>query len=154
MKTDEATFTETAFHRKMAVELFNETWKLLDKPDRTPEDDARMSHAAHASRLHWEFGGTARNLAIGEWQVSRVHAVLRQPDAALYHARRSLEIATLHHLGPFLVACAHEAMARAIAVTQPQAASEHIATARRIASGITDPEEKKILEEDLSSVHV
>jgi len=154
MNTDEATFTTTAFHQKMAAELFNETWKLLDKPDRTPEDDARMSHTAHASRLHWEFVGSARNLAIGEWQVSRVHAVLQQPDAALYHATRSLEIAMQHHLGPFLLACAHEAMARAIAATQPEAAAEHIATAHRIASGITDPEEKKILDDDLSSIHV
>jgi hypothetical protein len=154
MSTDEVTFAEPAFHQKMAAELFNETWKLLDKPDRTPEDDARMSHAAHASRLHWEFVGSARNLAIGEWQVARVHAVLQQPDAALYHARRSLEIATQHRLGPFLVACAHEAMARALSATQPQAASQHIATARKLAPEITDPDERNILDEDLSSIHV
>lgn len=154
MKIEEATLTEAGFHKKMAAGFFNETWKLLDKPDRTPEEDARMSHAAHASRLHWEFAGSARHLAIGEWQVSRVHAVLRQPDAVLWHARRSLDIAMLHQLGPFLAACAHEAMARALSFTQPEAASEHIATARRIASEITDPDEKKILNEDLASIGV
>ena len=40
-------------HRKFAVELFNLTWSLLDKKDRTREDDERMVHAAYASRFHW-----------------------------------------------------------------------------------------------------
>ena len=154
MKTQETILTGPEFHKKMAVDLFNETWKLLDKPDRTPDDDARMSHAAHASRLHWECVGTAENFAIGEWQVSRVHAVLGQCDTALYHARRSLDIATLHGLSPFLVAYAHEAIARALSTTQPQTASEHLTMARRIASEISDPEEKTILDEDLSSIHL
>jgi len=154
MKTEDSTLTETEFHKKMAIRWFNETWNLLDKTDRTADEDARMNHTAHASRLHWEFVGSAENLAIGEWQVARVHAVLRQPDAALFHARRSLEIATLHTLRPFLIACAHEAIARALAPTQPATAAKHIASARRVAAEITDPEEKKILDEDLATIDV
>lgn len=154
MITEEPTLTEPRFHKKMAIELFNETWKLLDKRERTPEDDARMIHSAHASRLHWEFVGSAENFAVGEWQVSRVHAVLRQSDSALFHAQRSLDIAQRNDLTPFHLACAHEAIARALAITHHQAASEHIATARMIAAEITDPEEKKILDDDLSSIHI
>ncbi len=154
MKTEDPALTETEFHKKMAIRWFNETWNLLDKPERTPEEDVRMSHTAHASRLHWEFVGKAENFAIGEWQVARVHAVLRQPEAALFHARRSLEIATLHQLSPFLLACAHEAIARAFSLTEPAAAADHIAVARRMAAEITDPEEKKILDEDLASIDV
>jgi hypothetical protein len=145
---------ESEFHRKMAAKLFNETWSLLDKSGRTPEEDARMIHAAHASRLHWEFVGSAENLAVGEWQVSRVHAVLRQADSALFHAQRTLDIAERNDLSPFHLACAHEAMARALAITQHQSAPEHIATARKIASEIIDPEEKKILDDDLSGIHI
>ena len=154
MNAEEKNLTEAEFHKKMAIRWFNETWNLLDKTDRTPDEDARMSHTAHASRLHWEFVGSAENLAIGEWQVARVHAVLRQPDAALFHAQRSLDIAQLHHLRPFLVACAHEAIARALALIQPATAAEHIATARRVAAEITDSEEKKILDEDLATIDV
>lgn len=152
MKPEDPTLTETQFHKKMAVELFNETWTLLDKPDRTPDDDALMSHTAHASRFHWSFVGTAENLAIGEWQVSRVHAVLRQPDTALFHARRALEIATQHQLAPFHIAFGHEAMARALALAQPQAALEHIAAARQAAAGITDAEDLKLLDADLATI--
>jgi hypothetical protein len=154
MNTEDKILTEAEFHKKMAIRLFNETWKLLDKPERTPEEDARMSHTAHASRLHWDFVGSAENFAIGEWQVARVHAVLQQPEAALFHARRSLEIATLHLLRPFIIACAHEAVARALSLTQPAAAAEHIAAARQMALEITDPEEKNILDEDLSTIDV
>jgi hypothetical protein len=154
MNTEDPTLTETQFHKKMAVDLFNETWSLLDKPDRTANDDALMSHTAHASRFHWSFVGSAENFAIGEWQVSRVHAVLRQPDTALFHARRALEIATQHGLHPFHIAFGHEAMARALALTQPQAALEHLAAARQAAAGITDPEDLKLLEADLASIDV
>jgi hypothetical protein len=152
MSIEEPTRTEPEFHRKIAVSFFNETWRLLDKVERTPEEDARMIHSAHASRLHWESVGSAQHLAVGEWQVSRVHAVLRQPDSALYHARRSLEIAEREGFSSFHLGCAHEALARALALSRPQAASEHIAKARKLASAITDPEDRKILEEDLSSI--
>ena len=43
---------EQQWHRTFATSLFNLTWDLLDKADRTPEDDDRMVYAAHASRFH------------------------------------------------------------------------------------------------------
>src|ERR1700722_13714311 len=137
MSAKRITLTEAEFHKKMAVKLFNETLMLLDKSDRTSTDDAKMIHSAHASRLHWEFVGSVRRLAVGEWQVSRVHAALGQIDSALYHAKRSLAIAERNKLSPFYLACAHEAVARAFAITGHQAASAHIETARKIAIAIT-----------------
>jgi len=40
-------------HRQLGVDLFNQTWTYLDKPERTAEDDDAMIHAAYASRYHW-----------------------------------------------------------------------------------------------------
>src|SRR6266581_7305438 len=51
-----------------------------------------MLHLAHASRYHWSFVGTARNLAVGDWQISRVYAALNQSDLDLHFAKTSLEI--------------------------------------------------------------
>jgi len=45
--------TEEQFHKKMAVDLFNRTWDLLDKSERTPEENDELVHAGHASRYHW-----------------------------------------------------------------------------------------------------
>ncbi len=155
MSVEPPTPTGNQFHKKMAVSFFNETWRLLDKPHRTPEEDVRMIHLAHASRLHWEFLNTPENQALGEWQVSRVHAVLRQRDSALYHARHSLDIAQRNNLAPFYLACGHEAMAMAVALSDRQAALTHIiAAARKIATDIAGPKDKKIIDEDLSGVIV
>jgi hypothetical protein len=152
MNPDAMDLREMQFHRKMAVDFFNETWKQLDKAHRTLEDDTRMIHTAHASRLHWEIVGSAENLAVGEWLVSRVHSILQQPDSALFHAWRSLDVAEQNNLSLFHLACSHEAIARALSISHQESAVEHIAMARKIALEIVDPEEKTILNEDLSSL--
>ena len=76
--------------RRLAAGLFNRVWTLLDTPDRTPEQDDEMLHAAHASRYHWGELETGARLARGEWQCSRVYAVLGRPEPALHHAHRCL----------------------------------------------------------------
>ncbi len=72
--------------RALAMDLFNETWTLLETEDRTHDQDERMIHAAHASRYHWEQAGGPEQLAVGDWQVSRVYSVLGRPEPALHHA--------------------------------------------------------------------
>lgn len=108
--------TEIDFQKKMAVDLFNFVWTLLDRAERTQEEDDTMTHAAHASRFHWGEVGTQLNLTRGEWQISRVYSVLKRPEAALYHAQRCLEICRQNGIGDFDLAFAHEAVARAYAV--------------------------------------
>lgn len=107
---------EQECHRKFAVDLFNLTWDLLDKAMRTAEANDRLLHAVHASRYHWGEIGTPLEVERSEWQVSRVYAVLNRPEAALYHARRCLEICEATGIGDFDLAFAHEALARAFAV--------------------------------------
>ena len=50
--TEEKKYTEQEAHKKFTVDTFNLTWSLLDKKDRTKEEDDKMVHAAHASRFH------------------------------------------------------------------------------------------------------
>jgi hypothetical protein len=148
-------FTEQDFHRKMAVDLFNLTWAFLDKPDRNALDEDRMIHSAHASRYHWEVVGTNENLAIGEWQISRVYAVLKRAEPALFHSRRSLHICEQSGLTGFCLAYAHEAMARALSLSGDQAAAAtSLKLAKEVAQTITEPEDKKLVLEDLKSIQV
>ena len=53
-------------HQKFAVDLFNLTWSLLDKKDRTQEEDDKMIHAVHASRFHWGEIGKPLHFERGE----------------------------------------------------------------------------------------
>ena len=74
-------------HRNLGIKNFNGAWDLIDKQDRTPEDNLQMIHMTHASQHHWRHGGgTALNLARGEWQISHVYAILGMGEAALNHA--------------------------------------------------------------------
>jgi len=139
--------------RQVAVDLFNHTWELLEMPDRTPAQDDRMLHAAHASRLHWERVGTPTNLAVGEWQVSRVYSVLGRAEPALYHAHRCLALCDDGGVEPFYVAEAYEVLARAHAVAGDRAAAaEAEASAWRIAERIVDAEDRQMFERDMASL--
>jgi hypothetical protein len=125
------TEAERTMHRKMGVDLFNYVWSMMDKPERTREEDDDMLHAAHASRYHWGQVGEAVNFARGEWQVSRVYTVLMRPEPALYHAMRSLDICVEHGIGDFDLAFAYEAVARACAIGgDSERAAEYIALGR------------------------
>lgn len=104
-------------NKRFAVAMFNLTWSLLDKKDRTQEDDDKMIHAAHASRFHWGEIGTPLEFERGEWQISRVYSVLKRSEPALYHASRCLEICQKNNIGDFDIAFAYEGTARAHAVS-------------------------------------
>ena len=75
-----------------------------------------MIHAAHASCYHWMTIGEPVNRGRGEWQCSRVYAVLGRPEPALFHAQKVLDICQREGIADFDLAFAYEAMARACAL--------------------------------------
>ena len=87
-----------------------------------------MLRAAHASRWHWAQTGVPdinQRLAVGEWQCSRVYAVLGRGEPSLHHARRCVELVEADDMEDWVAASAYEAMARAFArpVTNPPSRS-------------------------------
>jgi hypothetical protein len=113
--------------RLLAAQLFNETWRLMEQQGRSRQDDDRMIHAAHASRYHWGqvADATPAHLARGEWQISRVYALLGRPEPAVHHARRVLDLCQENDIGDWDLAFAYEALARAHAVAGDAAAARH-----------------------------
>jgi hypothetical protein len=137
--------------RKLAVDLFNYTWSLLDKKKRTREQDDAMLHAAHASRHHWGQVGKPVNLVRGEWQVSRVYAVLKRAEPALHHATRCLELCREHQIGDFDLAFAYEALARASAVAgRAKDVGRYLRLAEKVP--IDKKEDREFFEKDLATV--
>lgn len=144
---------DAAVHRRLAVDLFNQTWTLLESPNRTPMQDDEMLHAAHASRYHWGVVGAPVNLARGEWQCSRVYITLGRAEPAEWHARRCLALAEEQDLGAFDVAVAHEALGRALRLAGDHAGAEAaVARARELVAGITDDEDRDLVLSDLATV--
>jgi hypothetical protein len=139
--------------RRLAVDLFNEVWALLETADRTPEQDERMIHAAHGSRLHWEAAGTAENIAVGDWLCSRVYAVLGRAEPAIFHARWCLSRAESEDLPSWIRAEAHEALARGHLVAgDTDGARRHAQDAHAIAATIDDEDDREVVLGDLATL--
>ncbi|MEV4611178.1 helix-turn-helix domain-containing protein [Kitasatospora sp. NPDC049258] len=142
-----------ADERQLAVDLFNGVWRLLEREDRSVEEDDRMVHMAHASRHHWGQVGTAVNLGRGEWQCSRVYAALGRAEPALHHARRGLEICRANGIGDWDLAFAYEALARAAAVAgEKEQARAWTEQALAAAEEIAAPEDRELVLADLETV--
>ena len=152
MTTQDET-TKQAWHRKFAVDLFNQVWELMDKEERTADENYKMLHAAHASRYHWGEIGTPLEFERGEWQISRVYSILNRPQAAMYHAVRCLEICESNDIGGFDLAFAYEALARAYAVAgDVEKSQESIELARQAGKKITDSENQEYFFSELQAV--
>jgi tetratricopeptide (TPR) repeat protein len=135
---------EIEFHRKAARECFNKAWDYLDRKERDASDERQMLHLAHASRYHWGFVGDATSLAVGDWQISRAYASLRQPQLALRFAQSALEICQNNDLAEILHT-AYEGIARAYAVASDhESAREYLKKAREQLDKLTmDDEDRK-----------
>lgn len=151
--TEEKRYTEKECHKKFAVNAFNLVWNLLDKEERTREEEDKMVHAAHASRFHWGEIGTAVEFERGEWQISRVYSVLNKPQSALRHAKRCLEICKENNIKDFDIAFAYEAMARAYAVSGKEAECEkYISLAKEAGDQIKGKEDRDYFFSELKTV--
>ncbi|HZJ09706.1 MAG TPA: hypothetical protein VFD39_08430 [Trueperaceae bacterium] len=181
-------------HEYFATECFNRCWQLIDKPERTSDEDEQMLLMSQASLWHWSQRDdyAPDKLAVGQWQLARVHALAGRPQEAVRHAQRSLEVARDFNAasataiaadmpavasdvvaagvdperagepghgaelddGPaYLLAYAHEAMARAMAVAGDAEASEfHRAEAMRLAREIDDAALRERLLADVDSL--
>jgi DNA-binding transcriptional MerR regulator len=151
----EPTELDPATRRKLAADLFNHTWTLLERTDRTSDQVDEMIHSAHASRYHWGEvpDREAVHLARGEWQCSRVYAVLGRAEPALWHAGRCLEINEAAGNSDWDIASAYEAMARAHMVAGDV---DQVATwkAKAVAAldAIADPDDREIVEGDIATL--
>jgi hypothetical protein len=141
--------------RTLAAQLFNETWRLMEREGRSQEEDDRMVHTAHASRYHWGQVPTATpaHLARGEWQVSRVYAVLGRSEPAICHAQRVVDICQANGIGDWDLAFGYEALARAFAVAADAGAARAFTDkALAAAESIAEDEDRDLLLADLETI--
>ncbi|MFX0092500.1 MAG: hypothetical protein ACFFBD_12120, partial [Candidatus Hodarchaeota archaeon] len=90
--TEEKNYTEAEWHKKIAVECFNKAWDLMEKENRTKEEDEEMISLTITSRFHWGKIGTPLHFQRGEWQIARVYTILGRKEPALHHAKLCLKL--------------------------------------------------------------
>jgi|HubBroStandDraft_2_1064218.scaffolds.fasta_scaffold631772_1 hypothetical protein len=141
------------WHRIFAASAFNEAWDLIDKSDRSEDDDDAMLMATFASRHHWEAVGTHENRVVGDWQIAHVASLLGLAPLALRFARAALDRAVEQGFEGWRLASCHEGMARAHAAfgNEPER-DRHIKTARRLLDKVDDVEERRLVESQLETV--
>jgi hypothetical protein len=140
-------------HRHLGVDLYNDTWRLLE----SHEDDDELLHQAHASAYHWLKAPECepRNRARSEWLCSRVYSVLGRAEPALHHAHRCIDIceADPENMEDWDLPFAYEALARAQAIAgNAGEADRYEQKARELGASLADPEDREHLEEALSEL--
>ena len=141
-------------HHYMGIEMNNQTWGLLDKENRSEQDNIRMINFAKASLYHWRQSDKYEvvNEQRGQWLISRVYAILGQSDEALSYAKEVLKITEDNNLKDFDLAYALESMARAYSVSRKQNESdEWYKKAKTAGDLIANEKDKKIFFLDLNS---
>ena len=151
--TPSPSFDRVAAHKYFSTQCFNQAWELIEKPDRTPEEDLRMVTLNQASLFHWQNRPdcTDQNLSIGYWQSSRIQSLLGNPAEARRYAELCLGLSL--ELDAFYLGYAHEALARASQVAGERAeALEHLERARHQARRVSRAEDRVLLEKDLDGL--
>jgi hypothetical protein len=146
-------FDTVKAHRYFSAQCFNKAWELLEKPNRTSDEDEQMVRLNQASTWHWTQREDCkpRNLSIGYWQASRIHAVVGRPDEARRYAQLCLEYSRQEP--PFYLAYAYEALARAEKTAgNERLMQEYKEEAARLADRVTEANDRQLLVNDLESL--
>jgi hypothetical protein len=146
-------FDASAGHKYFAAHCFNRAWDLIEKSNRTPEDDRLMVAMSQASIYHWLNRADCdnRRLSTGYWQASRIQALIGHADEARRFANVSLSYSA--GLPPFNVGYAYEALARAEFLAGNHAeATAHLETAKTHAVEVEERDERELLLKDLTAL--
>lgn len=147
------TFDLAAAHKYFAADCFNKAWDLIEKPERTPEEERLMVALNQASLFHWlnRDDCKSENLSVGFWQASRIQALLGRADEARRQAETCLSYS--HSLEPFYIGYAYEALARAeFMAGNSVKGKEHFQSAQRQAASVENKNHQTMLMKDLDSL--
>jgi hypothetical protein len=148
-------FDLSTAHKFFSADCFNNAWGLIDKESRSEKEDEQMLLLATASAWHWTQRDdcTPSNLAVGFWQISRVHALLGRSDEARRYGQLSLATGTDGGADAFTIGYAYEALARAEAIAGDKTkTAEYLEKARNAADEVTDEESRTWLLDDLKTI--
>lgn len=155
--TAQPEFDLAAAHRYFSAACFNAAWELMEKDERTTEENEQMLRLSLASHWHWtqREDYDATKASIGYWQTSRVYILLNQPLNARWYGRLSLQASQKPGVDPIYQAYAYETLARSAALAEdPIGTSAYLRQAHQAAAKLQEGEDKQQLLADLATVAV
>lgn len=148
-------FDVEAAHAFFSATCYNNAWELINKTDRTAEEDEQMIRLSLSSAWHWTQRDdcTDQNMSIAYWQISRIYSILGQVNNAKRYAELCLDVSQGDEIPPFFLGYAYEALARAEMVAGNQVkVEEYLREAHKLLAVLTDEHEKKFLGDDLATI--
>ena len=144
---------DDALHRALGAQLFNKAWDLIERADRSADDDIELLLSAMTSRWHWTQVGGPEEVATGDWQIAHVASLLGFGDLATVFAERNLAAAEGMNWSGWRLASAHEGMARASAARgEADRRRRHLEAARQALESEPDPGERAVIAAQIDSV--
>lgn len=155
--TKKEDFDQAAAHKYFSANCFNRAWELIDKKQRTPQEDEQMIRLSLASHYHWtqrpDYSNTSAS--IGYWQTARIYAILNQAGNAARYGQLCLEASQAEGVPPFYLGYAYEALSRAAAVAgDEQEMNAYLKQARATAERVSELEDRKMLLDDLETIQL
>ena len=151
----QAEFDVEAVHQFFSAQCFNAAWDLMEKSQRTTEEDEQMLRLSLASHWHWTQRNdyTAKTQSIAHWQTARIYALLGQADNARRYAQLCLQASQNQGVAPLYLAYAYEALARAEAIARnKQEMNLYLDEAHQVANKIAESNSKQQLLDDLATI--
>lgn len=143
-------FDVVSAHKYFSASCFNKAWDLIEKKNRTLEEDLLMVTLNQTSIYHWlqRDDCTDEHLSVGYWQASRIQTLLGNASEATGFAEVSLTYSG--ELPPFYLGYAHEALARAHKLAGREVEAKcHLDLALELAAKIGKKGDRELLEADL-----
>ena len=146
-------FDVEAAHKFFAAHCFNQAWDLIEKTNRSPDEDLLMVALNQASIYHWSQRPDCddQRRSVGYWQASRIQSILGNPGEAQRYAEICLSYS--RDLEPFYIGYAFEALARAAKVAgNTSRCREYLSAAEEKLKSIAGKEDRELLEKDLANL--
>ncbi len=147
-------FNSAPAHEYFSKICFNAAWDLIDKTNRSTQENEEMIHMSHSSLYHWSQRSdcTDQNISIGYWQLSRVYALIGEVNTAVRYGHLCLDYSKKQGVAEMFLGYAYEALARAYAMVEEEEKKiEFIKKATKLAKSLS-PEDKAQLLGDLDTI--
>lgn len=152
---NEPAFDLKEAHNYFSTACFNRAWKLIEKEDRTMEEDEEMIQLSLASAWHWSQRDdqSSTKLSTSLWQISRAYSILGEAENARKYGQLCLNVSMRDEVRSFYLAYAYEALARAEGIARNREKMlEYVRKSRETIERVIKDEEKKMIGDDLESI--
>lgn len=149
----EKTYTLEQAHAYFGVEFNNAIFPLLEKDNRTKEEDLHMLDLAHAAMLHWQnnLKYSIVNKQRALYMLACAYTFTKHKELALMYANLCFETTeqNLSEMQDFDISYAHLALARALALNNNPKAKETKEKALELGNNLAQKGDKKYFLADM-----